>query len=105
LTSWFRRRGTRADEAGEPPAARDSSDDVRFFFYFEDEDAARQAGSRLEDKGYAAKVTPPDAQIAQWSVIASGVPDTLDVATADDLFAPWAAALGGEYDGHEIAVG
>ena len=89
----------------EPPAARDNSADVRFFFYFDDEQTARQAGSVLDGKGYAVNVTPPDTEIREWSVIALGVPDTLDVATADDLFEPWAAGLGGEYDGHEIAVG
>lgn len=95
---WFRRRS-------EPPAARDDSDAVRFFFYFEHEEAGRQAGSELEAKGYRVRVTPPDAKIREWSVIASGVPDTRDVEKADVRFERWAASLGGECDGHEIAVG
>jgi hypothetical protein len=57
----------------------------------------------LGDAGYQVRTTPPGDGIKEWSVIASGDPDALDIATAEDEgFIPLAEALGGEYDGNEI---
>ena len=91
---WFRRRSR-------PPPARDGSDDLRFFFYFDDEEAARSAGSTLNSLGFDVRLTAPVTELAQWSVIAFGVPDTGDLDAADDRFAEWASDVGGEFDGHE----
>lgn len=86
------------------PPARDRSDDVRFFFYFDQEELAAKAASALEEKGYGVTLRAPVPEIPQWAVLAEGVPDTIDISTAEDLFEPWAAGLGGEYDGNEIKL-
>ena len=85
--------------------ARERSDDVRFYFYFGDEAAARSAASVLEVKGYGVQVNAPREGIAEWSVQATGIPETEDLEEADDALRPWAARLGGEYDGHELRLG
>jgi hypothetical protein len=78
----------------------------RFFFYFDAEGPARRAEAVLSDAGYQVQTTPPGDGITEWSVIASGDPDALDVATAEDEgFIPLAKELGGEYDGNEIPIG
>jgi hypothetical protein len=78
----------------------------RFFFYFDAEGPARRAEAVLSDAGYQVQTTPPGDGIKEWSVIASGDPDALDIATAEDEgFIPLAEELGGEYDGNEIPIG
>ena len=95
---WLRPR------AKEPPVARDASDEVRFYFYFEDEETARWAASVLEGKGYGVEVNAPREGILEWGVQATGVPEAEDLEEADEALRPWAARLGGEYDGHEIRL-
>lgn len=75
-----------------------------FYFYFRAEGSARKAGATLRQKGYKARVTAPDDQIREWSVVAEGTPNTIDVSSAEDSMGPWAEALGGEYDGNEIPI-
>jgi hypothetical protein len=90
---WFRRRSG-------PPASRESSDALRFFFYFDDEEAARSAVLALESQGFRVTLTAPLTELAQWMVIAWGVPDTADLDVADEWFAGWTSDVGGEFDGH-----
>ena len=89
------------------PKAKDTpGPHARFFFYFDAEGPARRAEAVLGDAGYQVRTTPPGDGIKEWSVIASGDPDALDIATAEDEgFIPLAEALGGEYDGNEIPIG
>jgi Regulator of ribonuclease activity B len=68
--------------------------------YFDDEEAARSAASTLDSQGFAVNLAAPVTELAQWRVIASGVPDTRDLDVADDRFADWVADVGGEFDGH-----
>ena len=90
---------------GVPPARADADPDAaRFYFYFREEAPARTAAAELKGGGYDVRTTPPDDQIAEWSVVASGVPSTPDIVTAEAAFEPWAQKLGGEYDGNEIKV-
>jgi hypothetical protein len=95
---WFRRPSG-------PPAARESSDDVRFFFYFDDEEAARSAVLTLESQGFGVTLTAPLTELAQWMVIAWGIPDTADLDMADDRFAEWASNVRGEFGGHATKSG
>ena len=88
----------------EPPAARVRSDDVRFYFYFGDEETARNAASVLQVKGYGVEMSPPREGIPEWGVQATGIPEAEDLEDADEALRSWAARLGGEYDGHEIRV-
>ena len=84
--------------------ARERNDAVRFYFYFGEEQAARGAASVLEGKGYGVQVNPPREAITEWGVQAAGVPESEDLEEADELLRPWAARLGGEYDGHEVRI-
>ncbi len=78
----------------------------RFYFYFNDEESAREADSQLTAAGYQVKTTAPGGGISEWSVIAEGWPDALDIAIAEDEgFIPLAESLGGEFDGNELPVG
>jgi hypothetical protein len=88
------------------PKARDTpGPHPRCFFYFDPEGPARQAEAILSDAGYQVQTTPPGDGIKEWSVIASGDPDALDIATAEDEgFIPLAQELAGEYDGNEIPI-
>lgn len=89
-----------------PKARETPGPHPRFFFYFDAEGPARQAEAILSDAGYQVQTTPPGDGIEQWSVIATGEPDSLDIATAEDQgFIPLAQELAGEYDGNEIPIG
>jgi hypothetical protein len=100
-------RFRRSNGPAEPPATRSGSDGaaVRFFFYFEDEEASRASAAELERVGYSVEVTPPDDEVEQWELLAGGVPRTDDLDTADKIFGTWARSRGGDYDGHEVVVG
>jgi hypothetical protein len=78
---------------------------TRFFFYFGEEEASHTSAAELESKGYTAKVTPPGREVEQWEVLAEGDPETDDLEAADKIFTKWARSRGGEYDGHEVAIG
>jgi hypothetical protein len=76
----------------------------RFYFYFDGEKPARSAARELRSFGYAVRTTAPGGGIAEWSVIATGEPQSPDIATAEDAFEPWALGRDGEYDGNEVPV-
>ena len=95
---WVRRRSG-------PPTARESSEDVRFFCFFGDKEAARSAVLTLEAQGFSVTLTVPLTELAQWMVIAWGVPDTADLGVADDRFAEWVSDVGGEFGGHATKRG
>lgn len=76
----------------------------RFYFYFDREKPARSAGRELRSSGYAVRTMAPGGGIAEWSVVATGEPQSPDIATAEDAFEPWALARDGEYDGNEVPV-
>jgi len=78
---------------------------VLHFLYFTSEQAARDAAAVVEQASWEATVTPPDAQVEQWSLRAESHrvvgPET--VAAFRAWFEQVAADFGGEYDGWEAA--
>jgi hypothetical protein len=79
---------------------------VLHFLYFGDESAARSAAADVEAAGYDVAVTPPDENVAEWSVRAEAIRcvDYSNVAAFRAQFERVAAAHGGEYDGWEAAA-
>ena len=79
---------------------------VLHFLYFSTEAEARGAADGIEKGGYEVTVTPPDENVAQWSVRAEAtrVVDATTVAGFRESFERVATACQGEYDGWEAAA-
>ena len=79
---------------------------VIHFLYFAEEADARGAVDVIEKAGYQLTVTPPDENIAQWSMRAetARVVDATTVEAFRTWFEQVATEFRGEYDGWEAAA-
>lgn len=79
---------------------------VIHILYFPNESDARGAGDVIEKAGYRLTVTPPDENIAQWSMRAetARVGDATTVGAFRTWFEQIATEFRGEYDGWEAAA-
>jgi hypothetical protein len=79
---------------------------VLHYLYFGDEASATAAERQVANAGYETTLTPPDENIAQWSLRAEthGVINSSTIEEIRTLFETAARDNGGEYDGWEAAA-
>lgn len=78
-----------------------------YYLYFRSEQGARGAAGAAAELGFRARITEPDGEITDWSVICEHDALILDpdtVRSNTDHFDAIAAEHGGQYDGWEAAV-
>ena len=81
------------------------SHEIEFFLYFPSEEAAEQAGLRLETEGFAGEVRDtPDRAAWLCLVYRQMVPERTKLAALRKRFNTLTRELGGEYDGWETKI-
>jgi len=79
---------------------------IEFYLYFPTESKAQWAARRLEYQGFHAAVSPPEAGIPEWRLLATRImqPDPKELADLRAMLDDLAGSQGGVYDGWEAAI-